>query len=190
MAIRDGVLPWISGKLPNHKARTNNPSDSAKKLQIQSKVNKIRMTQYIDQGPMILSIDVFDVPKGDEDIRLVNNGTSCGLNDVMWAPWFPLPTVNTHLRGVEAGTSMADLDVSDHFHNFMIHQTIQPYVGVNFTNYPRNQKLDEMPIWDIKWDESRCETLGERFNRNCMGLVSSAYNSVQGLHWAEETVSK
>ena len=100
--IRDGNEPWVSGKLPAYNARDKSIADSVKRQQVQSKVDKIRKTQYIDEGPVISTIDVFDVPKGSDDIRLVYNGTSCGLNDVIWAPWFPLPTVDTHLRGVEA----------------------------------------------------------------------------------------
>ena len=97
--------------------------DDNKREMIQSKVDKIRLTQYIDSGLVVSSIDVFDIPKGEDDIQLVYNGTSCGLNDVLWVPWSPLPTVDTHLRGVEAGIWMADMDVGDHFHNFMIHRS-------------------------------------------------------------------
>jgi hypothetical protein len=37
-------------------------------------------------------IDYFEVPK-DDDICLVYNGSSCGLNDCLWAPnfWLPMP---------------------------------------------------------------------------------------------------
>ena len=40
---------------------------------------------------------MFDAMKED-DIRIMYDGSKSGLNDVLWAPWFPLPTVNTMTR--------------------------------------------------------------------------------------------
>jgi hypothetical protein len=39
----------------------------------------------------------FAVPKGEADIRVVFNGTSCGLNDALWSPNFYLPTAREQL---------------------------------------------------------------------------------------------
>ena len=50
-----------------------------------------------------------------EDIRMVYDTTSSGLNDAVWAPWFPMPTVETLLRAVEGGTYMADCDIGEMF---------------------------------------------------------------------------
>ena len=46
-------------------------------------------------------VDYFPFPKGLGllgewlDIRVVYNGTRCGLNDAVWAPGFWLPTADT-----------------------------------------------------------------------------------------------
>ena len=46
---------------------------------------------------------------------MVYDGTRSGLNDCIWVPRFLLPTVGTHLRAVEAGTFMGDMDVGEMF---------------------------------------------------------------------------
>jgi hypothetical protein len=51
----------------------------------------------------------------------VYNGTKSGLNDSIWVPWFPLPTVDTHLRAVETGTWMSNMDIGEMFLNFLFH---------------------------------------------------------------------
>ena len=64
----------------------------------------------------------FEVMKGSlHDIRtMVYNATSSGLNDAVWAPWFSLPTVESHVRVVDEGTYMADNDLGEIFLNFMV----------------------------------------------------------------------
>ena len=189
MDVRDGIKPWISKSLPQYKAKKHKGSQNEDK--VIEKVNKVREAQYISEGLVYSTIDVFDVPKGDEDIRLVYNGTSCGLNDCLWAPWFPLPTIDTHSRGICAGTYMNDLDVGDQFHNFILHQDLQPYVGVNFATFPKTVKTciyDEVPVWDLNWDEKRVGKVGERWTRLCMGLKLSPYNAVQTQHRFDEVL--
>ena len=61
----------------------------------------------------------FSVPKG-EDIIMVYNGTSRGINSSLWAPNFDLPTVKSTLHAVERGTFMAYRDIGDMFLNFML----------------------------------------------------------------------
>ena len=56
-----------------------------------------RRLLYVAPHPGKLEIDVFWIPEGNNDIRQVNNGTSCGLNNTLPAPWLSLPTINTHL---------------------------------------------------------------------------------------------
>ena len=56
-----------------------------------------------------------------------------GLNDILWAPWFPLPTVESLLRNVEPGTWMADNDVGEMFLNFILHESVEALCGVDLT---------------------------------------------------------
>ena len=67
------------------------------------------------------------------DYRVVYNGSASGLNKVVWAPWFPLPTISSHLRMVEEVTYMADSNIGDMFLNFMLHPSLQQYYGVDVT---------------------------------------------------------
>ena len=73
----------------------------------------------------------FCVDKGKDDIRMVYNGTSCGLNDVLWAPRFGLPTVKQTLRALLAGYCQCDLDVGEQFLKFPLHMDLREYSRVD-----------------------------------------------------------
>ncbi len=77
----------------------------------------------------------FTVPKGDNDIRIAYNGTQSGLNECLWAPWVPLPTVEQNLQAVEPSTFLGDIDIGEQFLNFMLEERTQKYAGVDLTNY-------------------------------------------------------
>jgi len=53
----------------------------------------------------------------------------------MWAPWFSQTPIEDHLRGVEPGTFMCDLDVAEQFLNFMFSPSIGPLTGVDLAPY-------------------------------------------------------
>jgi hypothetical protein len=51
----------------------------------------------------------FSVTKGDDDIRMVYDGTKSGINAATWVPWFAIPTNSTLERVVVVpGTKQAD----------------------------------------------------------------------------------
>jgi hypothetical protein len=85
------------------------------------KIAKVCRRKYISPGHVWTLTDFFSVPKGSRDILMVYNGTSPGLNDVLWLPSFPLPIMETLLRLVHPGTWMADTD--------------QELAGVDVTHY-------------------------------------------------------
>jgi hypothetical protein len=60
---------------------------------------------------------------------MVYDASVSGLNDIIWVPRFPLPTIRTHLRSVEEGTFMADLDIGEMFLNFILHRICEPYAA-------------------------------------------------------------
>jgi hypothetical protein len=132
---------------------------------------------YIDLGLVESLISFFDVPKGLTDIRMVYDGTKSGLNEVLWAPWFPLPTVDNLLRSVEPGTWMADNDVGEMFLNFVLHESVQALCGVDLTKYfPEGVPDGTQVLW-------------ERWTRCAMGLRSSPYQACQGMMWALEIIA-
>ncbi len=67
--------------------------------------------------------------KGADNIRMVFNGTSCGLNDVLWAPHFGLPTVKQVLRALLPGYCQCDLDVGKQFLNYPLHSDLGEFSG-------------------------------------------------------------
>ncbi len=127
----------------------------------------------------------FTVPKGDNDVQVVYNGTRSGLNDSLWAHWFRLPTIEQHLRAVEAGTFMADLDVGEQFLNFIIDSAVQPFAGVDLTSY-FPEELDSTISSNPSKQACQKQTLFVRWTRCAMGFKSSPYQVRQGMLHAEE----
>jgi hypothetical protein len=109
-----------------------------------TKVQKVRSRGYItDTRETVKSVmHFFSVPKvtvyheetGEEeviDIHMVYNGTSCGLNAVLWAPWFALPMGEQMLQTVDVGYWGADNDYGEMFLNWWLHQDLRPFCGVD-----------------------------------------------------------
>jgi hypothetical protein len=70
-------------------------------------------------------MDSFEVDKGITDIRMVYNGTSCGLNETLWAPNFFLPTPSSAARVLGYGYYMVDIDLGEMFLNFSLSELLQ-----------------------------------------------------------------
>ncbi len=124
---------------------------------------------YIEGGDVQSLTSFFAVRKGLDDIRMVYNGTSCGLNASCWAPWFPLPTVKTHLRTVESGTWMADIDLGEMFLNFMLDEDLREYAGVDVSLFFPELLTDSRG------------TLWKRWCRLLMGFMASPYLATRCL---------
>jgi hypothetical protein len=103
--MRDGIQLWIREKLVPSWLRPQEPPKDQETIQkVVEKLLVARDKVYISMGTMKLLIFFFDVPKGFDDIRMVYDGTKSRLDAVLWAPWFPLPTVDSLLRSVGPGT--------------------------------------------------------------------------------------
>ena len=161
---------------------------------VPEKISKVRRLLYVAPAKVTSEIDVFCVPKGLDDIRLVYNGTSCGLNKILWAPWFSLPTITSHLRSIEAGSFMGDMDIGDCWHNFVLNESIQGLVGLNWSHHKFNtQDLGPLgvllPNYDTAtWKDNVHLLGGECFKRQCMGLRPSPYTCICDMRRAEEFV--
>jgi hypothetical protein len=99
MWIREPIEPWT---------RKQPAPDPKFRLQVLDKLKVIQDRGYVEEGHVESLTCFFAVAKGLSDIRMVYDGTRSGLTAVLWDPWFPLPTVNSHLRLIEPGTFMAD----------------------------------------------------------------------------------
>jgi hypothetical protein len=82
-------------------------------------------------GKVVGGTHYFCVDKGADDIRMVYNGTSCGLKDVLWAPRFGLPTSKQTLRALLPGYCQCDLDVGEQFLNYPLHSDLREFSGVD-----------------------------------------------------------
>ena len=169
--VRDGAPIYHYDKLPNCKKPQPPPKDPNSLSKVQTKLNDVRRKRYIEKGPVKSVTSFFDVPKGDDDIRMVYNGTSSGLNDSVWCPWFALPTVESELRAIVADTVMADCDISEMFLNFMLDEKMRPFAGVDFTRiFPDEAK-----------EGSKEGILWERWARMLMGFKPSPYLTTRDM---------
>ena len=104
---------------------------------------------------------MFHVPKGDSDIRMVYDGTKSGLNASLFAPWFSLPTVDSMVRWVIAGSWLADNDYGDQFLNFPLHPDLQKFCGIDLSQlFPKSGANDAQFVVAV-------------WLRNAMGLKPS-----------------
>jgi hypothetical protein len=108
---------------------------------------------------------------------MVYDGTRSGLNDSIWVPRFPLPTVNTMLRAVDKSTFMG-MDIGEMFLNFVLHESMQALCGgVDLTKFfgAKNGSDKKLLLW-------------EKWVRAAMGLKSSPYQAVQAILVAREVI--
>ena len=129
--LQDGQPHFITGPFPQFLQPQKGHKDPAKHELMRAKVVQVRKQGYILPGKVVGGAHYFCVDKGEGDIRMVYNGTSCGLNDVLWAPRFGLPTVKQTLRALLAGYCQCDLDVGEQFLNFPLHIDLREYSGVD-----------------------------------------------------------
>ena len=65
-----------------------------------------------------------------DEIRMVYDDTKSGLNNIVWAPWFLLPTIESEIRAVRAGTFICYCDVGEKNLNFMLETKLRSHVLV------------------------------------------------------------
>jgi hypothetical protein len=123
---------FISG-VKSLRSENLNVKDGVTRDRMRKKLSAVKERQYIRPGFVKSLTSYFLVPERDEDSHKVYDGTVSGLNDSIWVPRFILPTMNTHLRGVDKETEMADVDVGECFFNFMLHSEMRELAGIDLT---------------------------------------------------------
>ena len=106
--------------------------DEAVRTHLAGKIDKLESRGYLETGEALSLLNHFAVPKGDADIRTVFDGTKSGLNDALFANWFPLPQVKAMTCCLEVGYYFADNNVGEQFYNFWLHPMLQSYCGVDW----------------------------------------------------------
>ena len=170
--IQYGVPVWFKSEVKRWTCKQKRVPSGIVASLIRDKLNNIRTKGYVEKGEICSLMSYFNVPKGKDDIRMVYDGTKSGLNESLWAPWFPLPTVEGLIRSLDAGFSMADNDVGEMFHNFVLHKDLRRFCGLDVSPY---------------FGKGNTRTW-ERWTRLAMGLRNSPYNAVQGMMIAKEVI--
>jgi hypothetical protein len=175
---RDGMPPFITGPLPQHLRRRARPPPKIKLPLICDKVATVMSRNYLvpysNTSAVTSFIDYFDVPKGSDDVRIVYNGTSCGLNAVTWSPRFPLPTPATAARHLNFNYCGVDIDLGEFFLNFPLPLELRSVSGVDLSPFRShlNLKAESKVRWERCW----------------MGLRPSPYMAVRFYYLAEEFI--
>jgi hypothetical protein len=171
---RDGFSPYIRSTLPNYRRPAKRPKADKIPL-IVPKLQLILDRGYVQPGMIRSLTDYFDVPKAD-DIRLVYNGTSCGLNNALWAPNFWLPTSKTAIRSLDFNYYSVDMDLGDMFLNFPLHHRLQTFSGIDLTPLKRQLGVTTPGPFHVHW--TRC----------WMGAKPSPFCAVSFFYLAEEFI--
>ena len=171
-----GTPIHVSGPLPDyHKPQRAPPIELRPKVAV--KLSTVLQRGYLDQEPPISSMtDFFAVPKGDADIRMVYNGTSCGLNEVLWAPNFWLPTAESALRLLTPRSYCGDMDLGEMFLNFPMDSKLRPYAGVDLSSIEQ-----DLPQGILQPGNNKV-----RWNRLFMGMLPSPFHAARQYYLAEE----
>jgi len=175
LLARDGYPPFVQSELPKFTRPQPFERNPETRSKVKEKLSVVRNKKYIHKGEVRSLTSLFGVPKGDTDIRMVYDASKSRLNTSLWAPNFALPTVDTLVRGIDEYSWLGDIDIGEMFLNFVLHEDLQPYAGVDLRPY----WLEECP---------KNQTLWERWVRCLMGLKPSPYKCIKALLLALEVV--
>ena len=72
------------------------------------------------------------MPKGDSEIRLVYDLTTCGLNEALRDPKLCMTYVENILDTSNHSYWFGDVDTAEMFDTYKMSEKAQPYAGVDF----------------------------------------------------------
>jgi hypothetical protein len=141
-AARDGMEAYLKSEPPSFKQQAKRPKQEAFDLllpKFQSileqgyVVSNQSATEIAELEEFIISyMDYFGVPKAD-DILVVYNGASCGLNETVWAPKFWLPTPKSATQVLNYNYCGVDLDLGEMFLNSPLPMLFRRLSGINLS---------------------------------------------------------
>jgi hypothetical protein len=151
--VRDGQPHFMTDSAGTPFLRKQSKArDPHKHKLMRAKVVQVRQRGYIKPGRVVSGTHYFCVDKGTSDIRMVYNGTSCGLNAQLHAPHYSLLSVKHTLRALREGYLQCDLDVQEQFLNYKLHQPLRELSGVDVREVRSRDPDDEM------WEDTRAGT--------------------------------
>ena len=179
-----GFPTQVINQLPSNFKKPKKPS-SKNHPKILAKIVKSIKRNYLKPATSKVKnlIDYFAVPKAD-DIRLVLNGSSCGLNEAVWASNFWLPTASTMIRQLGFNYKFVDIDLGEMFLNFPLDPKLVNYSGMDVTHF-KTEIENEIP-W-LKFDASNSRSIVVN-TRNWMGFRPSPEWSCRFYYLSEEFI--
>ena len=155
--VQDGQPHYLTGPFPVFLKPQKSHRDPIKHELMRKKVVQVRKRGYILPGKVVGGTHYICVNKGLDDIRMVCNGTSCGLNEILWAPRFGLPTCRQTLRGLLPGHYQCNLDVGEQFLNYPLHKDLREFSGVDVSGVRSTDPAD------AEWERQRGTGVWERW---------------------------
>ena len=113
-----------------------------------------------DSSAISSLIDFFPVKKGDDDIRLVLNESSYGLNKVLRDQSFWLYSSSTMIRSLGYNYKSVDINLEDFFLNFPLRPSLRKHSGINMSHFNDSLKSNSsgsdpnirtVTIWNRIW---------------------------------------
>ena len=98
-------------------------------------MSKATQRNYIEPGKLNILNHFFLVPNIISDYRMmVYYGTSRKINDLPWSTHFSLTNFYMKTRKIQEGNYMDDIEIGDMLLNFIIHEYLIKFYGVDVTH--------------------------------------------------------
>ena len=162
---------FVIGKLPQETHKQGNFPDKTQRNQILEKLDKVKNQRCVTPGDVQNLTNYFGVAKVD-DIQKACDVTKLGLNAMVWAPTFCVPSVDTMHAMLTSESWIGDLDFGEFFLKFVSHQDLRPFVGVDLTPLCPERKHD----------------IYERWGRMMMVFCHLLHIAAQSLGWVDEII--
>ncbi|KAL7563418.1 hypothetical protein ACA910_016514 [Epithemia clementina (nom. ined.)] len=152
-----GVVPLWRSQPAQRIEEQSRLGDAATVAKIVAKLQDVQVKGYIEGAPCVAMMNYFAVPKGDDDVRMVYDGTKSGLNACLYALWFILPDASVLTCTLDDKYWCIDNDYGEMFLNFWIHPELMAYSGMDLT--PLFGRREDGQLWLEVW--LRCP-MGQR----------------------------
>ena len=184
---RDGFEPFQKAPFPKYKRPPPRLISLDQRPLFFSKLIKFIQRRYIfrqfNTASVQSYVDYFAVPKGEDDLRPVFNGTSCGLNEALWSPNFFLPSASSLCECITYNYQMIDLDFGEMFLNFPSNKKMIAVSGIDLT--PFKEQIREHFPEHITHEKQK---LIYQWTRTWMGLKHSPFHAARYFYLMEEFI--
>ena len=147
------------------------------------------LKQYIGKASYVQSwMDVFHVDKTELNICMIYNVTSSGLNEVVWAPNFWLPTSCTAAQSLSYNYCSMDKDLGEMFLNFPLPKRFQIVSGVNLKDLKNQLRYKDMTEREILFGKIGKNKFHTHWTRYWMGFRCSPFYTAMFYYLAEKFI--